>query len=41
MVVSDTPFIAPSPRLTGPVEFPAEGEADSVVAKPKDKKKIT
>ena len=39
MVVSDTPFITPSARLTGPVGFPAEGEAGSVVAKPKDKKK--
>ena len=31
-VVSDTPFIPPSARLTGPVEFPAEGEVD----KPQD-----
>ena len=31
-VVSDTPFIPPSARLTGPVEFPAEGE----VYKPQD-----
>ena len=29
--VSATPFIAPSARLTGPVEFPAEGEADSLM----------
>ena len=27
-VVLDTPFIPPSARLTGPVEFPAEGEVD-------------
>ena len=26
--ISDTPFIPPSARLTGPVEFPAEGEVD-------------
>ena len=26
--ISDTPFIPPSARLTGPVEFPAEGEGD-------------
>ena len=26
--MSDTPFIPPSARLTGPVEFPAEGEVD-------------
>ena len=26
--VSDTPFIPPSARLIGPVEFPAEGEVD-------------
>ena len=41
-VVSDTPFIAPSARLTHPVEFPAEGEADKVRDKTsisKDKKK--
>ena len=38
-MVSKTPFIAPSARLTGPVEFPAEGEADTVVTKSKDKKK--
>ena len=31
-VVSDTPFIPPSARLTGSVEFPAEGEVD----KPQD-----
>ena len=38
-VVSDKPFIAPSARLSGGVEFPAEGEADTVVAKSKNKKK--
>ena len=38
-MVSKTPFIAPSARLTGPVEFPAEGEADIVVPKAKEKKK--
>ena len=38
-VPSETPFIAPSARLTGPVEFPAEGEADIVVPKSKEKKK--
>ena len=38
-VVSETPFIAHSARLTGPVDFPAEGEADTVVTKSKDKKK--
>ena len=27
-VISDTPFIPPSARLTGPVVFPAEGEVD-------------
>ena len=27
-VVSDTPFIPPSARLTGPVDVPAEGEVD-------------
>ena len=32
-------FIAPSAWLTGPVEFPAEGEADVVVPKSKEKKK--
>ena len=26
--ISDTPFIPPSARLTGPVEFPAKGEVD-------------
>ena len=42
IVVSDTQFIAPSGRLTGPVEFPAEGEADKSREKAsisKDKKK--
>ena len=44
-VVSDTPFIPPSARLTGLVEFPAEGEVDkpqasSVIEKDvKEKKK--
>ena len=37
--VSETPFIAPSARLTGPVEFPGGGDGDTVVAKTKDKKK--
>ena len=36
-VVSETPFIPPSARLTSPVEFPAEGEADSLVTKPRQK----
>ena len=41
-VVSDTPFIVPSARLTGPVEFPAEVEADTPqdnTSTSKDKKK--
>ena len=43
--ISDTPFIPPSARLTGPVEFPAEGEVDkqqaskSVERDVKDQKK--
>ena len=35
-VVSDPPFIPPSAQLTGPVEFPAEGEVD----KPQDSSAI-
>ena len=38
-MVSDTPFIAPSARFTGQMKFPAEGEANTVVSKTKDKKK--
>ena len=43
--VSDTPFIAPSTQLTGPVEFQVEGEADdkqiskAKTQKEKEKKK--
>ena len=39
--ISDTPFIPPSARLTGPVEFPAEGEVDSKIVERdvKDQKK--